>query len=63
MTKRNLLNYREMTKFIQKEGQLMRVSSVTPGVAYVADAEGGKVFYNNPKFVDPNSEDAGGDGK
>lgn len=64
MSKRNLINYANMEAFSKKEGALLHVTTIVPGVAFVkpgTEEEMPQVFYNNPKFVNPNSEDAGGD--
>ena len=53
MSKRNLLQYENMDAFTAKEGELLRVSTITPGVASVKTEEKIEVFYNTPKHVSP----------
>lgn len=53
MSKRNLLQYENMEAFAAKEGELLTVSTIAPGVASVKTPEKVEVFYNNPKTVQP----------
>lgn len=53
MSKRNLLQYENMEAFAAKEGELLTVTTTTPGVASVKTPEKVEVFYNNPKTVQP----------
>ena len=53
MSKRNLLQYENMDAFTAKEGELLTISSVEPGVASVKTPDKVEVFYNHPKSIQP----------